>query len=334
MGKNISIQDLISIIVPIYNAEKHLHRCIDSILAQTFTDFELLLIDDGSTDSSGAICDEYAQKDSRIRVFHKVNGGVSSARNLGLDNAGGEWITFVDADDSIKPEYLRNLLGHTHTGADLIFSYAEFNYANGDKQKESYPKQIITDENFHIAFTEHELNWHTSPWSKLFKAELCSKQRFMLGMPIGEDLVFLYAYMQKCNKIFFSSDTDYCYTVDTQASLTKRTHNVRVEYFVYSQVTLAVEKLVKEKNITHPVAINKTNWIIASYTRRVLNSLYISTLAKENRLSYISNLNIPIYTKHIGKTSFCENIYIHLLKLKCYSLYDCLRFFIAHLKTF
>lgn len=85
----------ISVIVPVYNAEKYLHRCIDSILAQTFADFELLLIDDGSTDKSGEICDEYADKDARIRVFHKANGGVSSARNVGLDNALGEYICFV-----------------------------------------------------------------------------------------------------------------------------------------------------------------------------------------------------------------------------------------------
>ena len=91
----------ISVIVPVYNTEKYLHRCIDSILAQTFTDFELLLIDDGSTDNSGTICDEYATKDSRVRVFHKKNGGVSSARNLGVDNAKGEWVTFVDSDDCV-----------------------------------------------------------------------------------------------------------------------------------------------------------------------------------------------------------------------------------------
>ena len=89
----------ISIIVPVYNTEKYLHRCVDSILAQTFTDFELLLIDDGSKDNSGKICDEYAAKDNRIRVFHKENGGVSSARNLGLDNACGKYIIFMDADD-------------------------------------------------------------------------------------------------------------------------------------------------------------------------------------------------------------------------------------------
>ena len=95
----------ISVIVPVYNVEKYLPKCIDSILAQTFTNFELLLINDGSKDSSGTICDEYAAKDSRIRVFHKENGGVSAARNLGLDNAKGEWIAFVDSDDWVLPGY-------------------------------------------------------------------------------------------------------------------------------------------------------------------------------------------------------------------------------------
>ena len=99
---------LISVIVPVYNTEKYLHRCIDSILNQTFTDFELLLINDGSTDSSSAICDEYAEKDCRVRVFHKPNGGVSSARNLGLEKAQGEWITFCDSDDRVYPTWLQN----------------------------------------------------------------------------------------------------------------------------------------------------------------------------------------------------------------------------------
>ena len=96
----------ISVIVPVYNVEKYLCRCIDSILAQTFTDFELLLIDDGSKDSSGEICEEYAGKDARIRVFHRQNGGVSTARNLGIDKAKGEWIYFVDSDDVVLPSAL------------------------------------------------------------------------------------------------------------------------------------------------------------------------------------------------------------------------------------
>ena len=92
----------ISIIIPVYKAEKYINRCVDSILAQTFTDWELLLINDGSPDNSSSICDLYAARDSRIKVFHKENGGVSSARNLGLEKATGEWITFVDSDDWIR----------------------------------------------------------------------------------------------------------------------------------------------------------------------------------------------------------------------------------------
>lgn len=97
----------ISIIVPVYKVEKYLPKCIESILDQTYTDFELLLIDDGSPDFSGKICDEYSLHDSRIRVFHKENGGVSSARNFGIDNAKGEWLTFFDGDDSVAPDTLK-----------------------------------------------------------------------------------------------------------------------------------------------------------------------------------------------------------------------------------
>lgn len=100
----------ISVIVPVYNVQKYLSRCIDSILAQTFTDFELLLINDGSKDNSGKMCDEYAKKDTRIHVFHKENGGVSSARNLGLENVQGEWITFIDSDDYLNINFLSNLI--------------------------------------------------------------------------------------------------------------------------------------------------------------------------------------------------------------------------------
>ena len=102
---------VISVIVPVYKAEKCLTHCVDSILAQTFQDFEILLIDDGSPDQSGALCDQYAAKDSRIRVFHKENGGVSSARNLGMQEAVGTYIAFADSDDWMEPEELETLYG-------------------------------------------------------------------------------------------------------------------------------------------------------------------------------------------------------------------------------
>ena len=122
---------LLSIIVPVYNTEKTIRQCVDSILSQEYNDFELLLIDDGSKDASPAICDEYARQDDRVRVFHKENGGVSSARNLGIDNAQGEWITFVDADDYITSNYLVNI--DSYSDSDLIIR--EYNWQRGEKQR-------------------------------------------------------------------------------------------------------------------------------------------------------------------------------------------------------
>ena len=103
----------VSVIVPVYKVEKYLPECIESVLAQTFTDFELILVDDGSPDNSGKICDDYATRDSRIRVFHKENGGVSSARNLGIEKASGEWIALIDGDDHWLPKHLANIVRAT-----------------------------------------------------------------------------------------------------------------------------------------------------------------------------------------------------------------------------
>ena len=111
----------ISVIVPAYNAEKYLRRCIDSILVQTFTDFELLLVNDGSIDRTDTICNEYAVKESRIRVFHKKNGGVSSARNLGLDNAKGKYVMFVDSDDYMLSDMSELMISTLNAkNADLV----------------------------------------------------------------------------------------------------------------------------------------------------------------------------------------------------------------------
>ena len=103
----------ISVIVPVYNVEKYLPRCIDSILAQSFTDFELILVDDGSKDSSGKICEAYVTKDDRVKVLHKENGGASTARNAGIEIARGTWICFIDSDDYVLPNYLQGMYERT-----------------------------------------------------------------------------------------------------------------------------------------------------------------------------------------------------------------------------
>ena len=112
----------VSIIVPIYNVERYLPRCIDSILSQSITDFELILVDDGSPDRCGIICDEYAIEDTRVRVIHQKNAKVAAARNSGLDIAKGEWIAFVDSDDWLHKDYLKILLSGALEGSDIVLS--------------------------------------------------------------------------------------------------------------------------------------------------------------------------------------------------------------------
>ena len=151
---------IISVIIPVYNAEKYLHRCIDSILAQTFTDLELLLINDGSSDKSGAICDEYAQNDSRVRVFHKKNGGVSSARNLGLENACGEWISFIDSDDWIELTMYEKLYGKAIIeNADIVYSNMMMVFGNN---KECYFTANYTSDKIELM-----KNYISSVWTCL-----------------------------------------------------------------------------------------------------------------------------------------------------------------------
>lgn len=124
-----------SIVVPVFNVEQYLSRCIESVLSQTFKDFELILVDDGSTDSSGAICDHYAEKDNRIQVIHKENGGVSTARNVGIENATGEYITFCDSDDYYKPYLLATVIMHlSDERIDLLSYNYESLYSSGIKK--------------------------------------------------------------------------------------------------------------------------------------------------------------------------------------------------------
>lgn len=200
---------MISIVIPIYNTEKHLHSCVDSILAQTFLDFELILINDGSKDASGKICDEYAQKDARIRVFHKENGGVASARNLGIENAIGEWITFVDSDDFIPLGALHNLTRNNYE--DLIVG----GYKNhcSDKLIVATDEKEVIDKFSFKEFLSHNINitLFRTPWCKLFKKEIIDREnlRFDESLVFGEDTVFVTTYLLHCNSIRINNK--YCY---------------------------------------------------------------------------------------------------------------------------
>ena len=179
----------VSIIVPVYKAEKYLNRCIDSILAQTFTDWELLLIDDGSPDRSGDICDEYAKKDTRIRVFHKKNGGVSSARNAGLDVAKGQWVVFVDSDDWCEENYLCDFINTQNIlHEECVVLQGRMNEVD-EKVVDNLVLKECSYENVSEAMLENNLLTFGAPYCKLYSNILIQKNRirFPEEYSYGED---------------------------------------------------------------------------------------------------------------------------------------------------
>lgn len=237
---------LVSIIVPVYNAAHVLRYCVESILSQGFKYFELLLIDDGSKDCSPAICDEYAQKDKRIKVFHKENGGVSSARNLGIDNAQGEWITFIDADDFISRSYF-DAIGECDEDI-LIKGYKKFDntgiIAGRDVEEllrfpgfSDFISRYITDSLLRC------------PWAKFYKRSLIGDLRFLTDMKIGEDAWFVFNYLVKCKSFAVLQKGEYMVRLAEEPDEVK--YAISVDYAVQSLNYLrnAYEGLVRAHHI-------------------------------------------------------------------------------------
>lgn len=195
----------LSIIVPIYNVEKFLSKCIESILAQTYMEFELILVDDGSPDSCPQICDEYAKQDERIVVIHQKNSGVSAARNVGLNIARGKYIGFVDPDDFIAVDmYEKMVQAIEMSGAELVicgYDYYDEEYQVDEKRKyKNLPKENINQEELMKRMSDMPPTLRHGVVNKLFKSDLLVNNRFPEKLHSSEDVFFLNNYIKRVNK--------------------------------------------------------------------------------------------------------------------------------------
>ena len=209
---------LVSVIVPVYKVESYLHRCVDCILAQTYANLEIILVDDGSPDNCGKICDEYAQKDKCIKVIHKKNGGLSDARNAGLDIAMGEYITFVDSDDWIHFQYVEILLNNL-TKADVDISTCSFVRTPEKMLMDSK----VSESSYHIYSSEkaieqtlYQNRLDNSAWGKLYKKELFNGLRFTVGR-LYEDLDFFYKIYDRAVRLVHTDAVLYYYYYRTDS---------------------------------------------------------------------------------------------------------------------
>jgi len=213
----------ISVIVPVYKVEKYLSVCIDSVLHQSYADFELLLIDDGSPDNSGKICDYYQQIDPRVKVYHQDNKGVSAARNLGLDNASGKWILFADSDDWADHDWLQSYANHFSNEDDIIFQGVIVESTSNQSIRSLTSGRYVNDNvGKGILHVIEEIDFtYNSTWSKIFKRDIIEKNkiRFDTNMSLGEDMVFTSQYCCHINSISLLPEEHYHY-IQSHGNLT------------------------------------------------------------------------------------------------------------------
>ena len=286
----------ISIIVPVYKVEHYLCRCLDSIVAQTFTNWECVLIDDGSPDNSGVICDEYAAKDSRFKVIHQKNAGVSAARNAGLEAAKGEWICFVDADDWVDTEMLSSLYDTAvQQNAEVVVS-GDVRTDGRIEIEKHCPNQGWMDMPKDFA-----IYWQ-GPCAKLLKKTILHKEniKFPVGIALAEDLLFTFKVFFYCKKIYGINRAYYYYFFNQNSAV----HTITKEKIKNEkQVLTSIEEVLQKENCNE-------EWYSFLKAKRIrCKNKYIMSLAKpdfKEWRSYHSELNRDtlkegrVFTKYIS----------------------------------
>lgn len=238
----------ISVIIPVYNTEDRLKRCLDSVVAQTFKDFECIVVDDGSNDQSPRIIDEFAAKDSRFTAIHKPNGGVSSARNEGLKVSKGEWVVFLDSDDSIKPNHLEAMLSIVEDGVDIIFTGYEQNIEENKIAKgHQYDRHVYHGKDRIAEFLDSTdvLNYMI-PWDRMYRRIVIKNHnlKFDTNLSLSEDRLFCYQYLLHTSGIATISDITYVHDATDQNSLSYRFYPFSVNAYRYDTFVDATEKLM------------------------------------------------------------------------------------------
>lgn len=303
----------ISIIVPIYKSEKYLDRCIESIVNQTYKNLEIILVDDGSPDNCPKICDEYAKKDSRIVVVHKENGGVSSARNAGLDIAKGDYIAFVDSDDYIEKDmYLELLNGIKEKNSDIaVCNYVEINNNVRVRQNCKYNASYIEKENILPLFLMgNVLTAHL--WNKLYKKELFGDIRFKKYNMV-EDLDIMYLILEKCNKIRYINKEYYNYFYDGEITLTRRYNVSMINDFrnvinnMYKHFEFN-EELNKYLDYNKVMSICRLYVIIAKANIKDLRDFENEYLVFNKSLKNLKKYNKVLYNQFSKKEKFKINL--------------------------
>lgn len=293
---------VISIVVPVYNVEKYINRCVDSVLSQTFEEWELLLVNDGSTDRSGDLCDAYAQIDNRIQVFHSENRGVSHARNIALKNIKGKYITFLDADDWFDSICLEACICEIRKNNLDLFQFGSRRIDAEGKYEEV--DRIETPVLHFKDLVKGKYAFSVTVWGSIFRSELIYQKTlfFSEGIKLGEDQKFLYEYLLYANRIKISSKVFYNYYINPK-SATQTSNDIELlhvfdvfnyilnlnpyyEYYINSSISRLVFALFCRRSFSLEDFNNKVFvHLVPSYDNRAL-ALYRKFLKKSPWFAY------------------------------------------------
>lgn len=323
----------ISVIIPIYNAETYLENCLESIKNQSFTDYEVLLIDDGSTDNSGKICDAFAVKDSRFQAIHKSNGGVSSARNIGIEKAKGEWICFIDSDDTVEKDYLLHLYQGVSQQKDILIIQG-FKTILPQKQSRirTFRTRLYTASEIYQLFQVLNINRSGYPFAKLYNTQIVRQNqiRFIEQIHYAEDVMFMLTYMCYINAIQTLDGYNYNYYIrNNPNSLSQRIFSFESEYTCYETYLDRMEKLKIRFNMPQESLIKVYNVISEYLVRRSIGSMYQKQThkPKAERLTILRSLTtqqIDFLNAYYKECSWFHKVTVFLLSNHYY--YFCDRF--------
>lgn len=293
---------LISVIVPVYNASKTLSRCVESILSQTFTDFELILVNDGSRDNSGAICDKYASNDIRVSVLHQHNKGVSAARNIGIDNARGKYLAFIDSDDIINADYLEKFEVNINSNVDFVSQGANLIYDDSSRNHSiKFDATEETDlENLYNKSVVNCLIYN--PWGKLFRLEILNENnlRFDESISYGEDRIFVALYVTYCEIFKTIKYCGYNYMHENPNCLSQSNHSWKnIYHFAVSHYNI-IKKIHYDINISPEIAKKDIiHDVYALYSAIILN-IKDNTLSNSSKILFIKSLDKNLFNESLN----------------------------------
>ena len=278
----------ISVVIPVYNASKYLSKCLDSVINQSYSNIEIILVNDGSTDNSGNICDEYANKDKRIKVVHKENGGVSSARNTGIDNTTGEYVTFIDSDDLVHPEYIRILADNLF----LALPVCKIKYFKNDVSFIE-TKEITVGLNKDNFIELCNMNLLNTPCCKLFDIDIIRKNKiyFDNSLSLGEDLLFNLEYLKYIDKITVIDNELYYYRKDDDNTLSS----------AYNPKMFEIQSLLFD---SYTNFFSKT---IVNDEQRFIYDSYRFSIIKITLENEFKNKNISFWNRYINSKKLLQN---------------------------